>query len=948
MKRSSPNHKKEVRDSSWKLIYERFLPAEEGLREALCTLGNGYFGTRGAVSESGASRKHYPGTYIAGVYNRLPTRIAGRTIINEDFVNCPNWLPLTFRFAKGEWISPTNNTILSYSQELNLRKGVFSRVMRFRESRGHQVRVQTQRIVSMSEPHLAAIKYTIIPDNYEGWITISSGLDGTVQNTGVSRYRQLNSKHLRPSGLGSFGKSGIYLSMKTSQSEIEIAEAAQVRIFCSGRLIRPESKIVKKGKKGIYQEFKIFAHKGKRYEIEKVVAIYTSKDRQVSRPLPAAINSVKRSQNFSRLLKGHQQAWDNLWKKLDIQIEGDEFSQKVLRLHAFHLLQCASRHNLNLDASLPARGLHGEAYRGHIFWDILFARPFFDFHAPEISKALFLYRYRRLDQARKNARKSGYDGAMFPWQSGSTGREETQVIHLNPLSGKWGPDHSHNQRHVSFAIAYDVWRYWERTADLDFLINYGAELLLSIATFGGSLAQYDSKDGRYHTEGLMGPDEFHERFPGAPKSGFKDNAYTNFLIVWTLLKAEEVLTILPAGQKQRIIKKLKISQEELNRWEDISRKMTLIINKGGIISQFDGYFKLKELDWPAYRRKYGKIQRIDRILKAEGKSPNAYKIAKQADVLMMFYLFSLAEIKDLFHRLDYRLTKEALKKNYGYYVLRTSHGSTLSKVVHCYLAYLLGKTKEAGELFLQVLKSDIYDTQGGTTPEGIHAGVMGSSVDLVLRAFAGVDVENNQIKVQPHLPKKWRSIKFKICYKRHWISFLITRNQASIFFPDPRSEKVELPFKVNGQLHYLQSAKLHKISLKRIPQGRGVKMAKQKILVVDGDITHSEMLKMRLKAKGYLVDCVHTAGEALGVLQSGWVDLIVMAVVLRGRRHGFQLFREIKSNKKFASIPIIVQSNKTGMRRMFETMGAEAFFAKPYTVELLLDRIKEEVLYGKD
>src|SRR6056297_3042947 len=152
--------------------------------------------------------------------------------------------------------------------------------------------------------------------------------------------------------------------------------------------------------------------------------------------------------------------WEKLWKEMDVEVDGDRFSQKLLRLHMAHLMVSASPHNVNIDAGVTARGLHGEAYRGHIFWDELYILPFYFIHFPDVAKSLLMYRYRRLDKARKYANEYGYEGAMFPWQSGSSGREETQTLHLNPVSGKWGPDHSMLQRHVSLAIAFNVWQYY--------------------------------------------------------------------------------------------------------------------------------------------------------------------------------------------------------------------------------------------------------------------------------------------------------------------------------------------------------------------------------------------------------------------------------------------------------------------------------------------------------
>ena len=222
--------------------------------------------------------------------------------------------------------------------------------------------------------------------------------------------------------------------------------------------------------------------------------------------------------------------------------------------------------------------------------------------------------------------------------------------------------------------------------------------------------------------------------------------------------------ILLAGIK-RILKKTKLSFKELKKWDRIIKKMNIIISEDKIISQFKGYFKLKELNWTKYRKKYKKIARLDRILKAEGKSPDHYKVAKQADVLMIFYLLSANEVRKIFTGCGYNIDKSLVKKNYDYYIKRTSHGSTLSKVVHCYLSQLVGRQREFWSWFQEVLKSDIYDTQGGTTPEGIHAGVMGGSIDIVIRSFAGINISDNELSINPKLPKKWKSLKLKLLYR---------------------------------------------------------------------------------------------------------------------------------------------------------------------------------------
>lgn len=339
-------------------------------------------------------------------------------------------------------------------------------------------------------------------------------------------------------------------------------------------------------------------------------------------------------------------------------------------------------------------------------------------------------------------------------------------------------------------------------------------MILSIAKFASSLTKYNHDDGMFHTEDVMGPDEFHEWFPGAPKAGMKDNAYTNVMIIWTLFKAKEVLSILPETDKVKILKRLELSQRDFSRWDDIAQKMNIIINNKGIISQFDGYFKLKELDWDKYRAKYRNIQRMDRILKAERKLPDEYKVSKQADVLMMFYLLPLSEIVDIFARLGYKFDKNRLKRNYEYYVKRTTHGSSLSKVVHCLVSRQVNMFQESWSWFVQVLESDFYDTQGGTTPEGIHTGVMGGAIDIVMRGFAGINILKDRIRINPRLPKNWQGIKLKFLYKGKQFSLFITKYQVTLLIRGPMRKSITIPVEINKKFHCLPLGKTFKFSLK--------------------------------------------------------------------------------------------------------------------------------------
>ena len=354
--------------------------------------------------------------------------------------------------------------------------------------------------------------------------------------------------------------------------------------------------------------------------------------------------------------------------------------------------------------------------------------------------------------------------AMFPWQSGSEGKEETQLVHLNPLSGRWEPDLSHNQRHVNAAIFYNIWRYFQATDDVAFLRDHGAEMMLEIARFWASIAHFNPERERYEIHGVMGPDEFHDRYPDADQGGLRNNAYTNVMVAWLCDVAQQVLSLLPGTRADTLRGKLTLGDEELQTWADMSRRMFVPFHGDGIISQFEGYEDLEELDWDAYRAKYGNIQRLDRILRAEGDDPNRYKLAKQADTVMLFFLFSPDKLRRLFERLGYDYGPDTARNNVAYFDQRASHGSTLSFVAHSGVLARL-EAESSWERFLVAVQSDVGDVQGGTTKEGIHMGVMSGTLDLVQRSYAGTEIRDGVLYFEPRLPPRLEGLSFAMQFQ---------------------------------------------------------------------------------------------------------------------------------------------------------------------------------------
>ncbi len=774
---------------AWELVYDDYQPDHERLREALCTVGNGYVATRGCAPEASAGEVHYPGTYAAGVYNQLADRVAGRVIENESLVNLPNWLSLTFRINDGPWFRVDDAELLCYRQVFDLRHATLTRTLRFVDGAGHSTTLTQQRFASMHQPHVLAMRTTISAENWSGTVEFRSLLDGSVRNTLVERYRALSDTHLTAPVIDEISPDSVILQTQTSQSRIAIAVAARSTVWRDDVRAEARYEAVREGNRGGH-DIRVAVSAGESITLEKVATIVTGRDAAISETESAARNYLEEAGRYPDLYHQHARAWARLWEQCAVNLDDNIEALRILRLHLVHVLQTISPHTAELDVGVPARGLHGEAYRGHVFWDSLFVCPVLSVRMPNLARSLLLYRYRRLPEARRAARRAGYRGAMYPWQSGSDGREVSQQLHLNPQSGRWNPDPSARAHHVGLAIAYNAWQHYQVTGDRQYLVDYGAEMLVEIARFWVGLAKFDDSRDRYTIRGIIGPDEFHSGYPGMEYDGIDNNAYTNVMAVWVILRAMDALDMLPLRDRLDLIGRIDLTAPELDRWEHVTRRMFVPFHDG-VISQFEGYGDLAELDWEHYQRRYGNIQRLDRILEAEDDSVNNYKASKQADALMLLYLLSSEELLGLLGRLGYSFSPERIPKTVDYYLARTSHGSTLSAVVH---SWVLARANRhmAMEYFDRVLESDIADIQGGTTSEGIHLAAMAGSVDLLQRCFTGLETRDDRLMLSPLWPETLGPMEFAVVYRGQRLHLRITGRTATVTAEAGKAQPIEV------------------------------------------------------------------------------------------------------------------------------------------------------------
>ncbi|CAL9463564.1 putative glycosyl hydrolase [Actinosynnema sp. ALI-1.44] len=806
-------------DSEWLLTYTGLDPADEGTREALLTLGNGYLATRGAMPEAAADGTRYPATYAAGVYNRLDSEVDDRTRCDESLVNLPNWLPLTVRADDGDpWFAPDAWQVLHHHVALDLRRGLLLRELVADDPGQRSVHVRQERLVSMDRPHLACLRTTVTPRGWSGVLHVRGLLDGQVRNDNVAEFAALAKRHLTESATGHGGDGTCRLVTETTRSRVRVAMAARTTL--SREHVR-RREVREPGRVGL--EWTVPVESGVPLTVDKTVAVFTSRDNAISEPLDAATAEVADAPDFPALRAAHALAWEHLWQRLHLSVDlapspgGAIGARRAVNVHLCHVAQTLSRHTADLDAGVPARGLHGEGYRGHVFWDELFVFPLLNLRVPELTRALLLYRYRRLPRARRSARDVGAGGALFPWQSGSDGREETPRWFYNPRSRRWMADNSRRQYHVNLAVAYNVWQYYQVTADIDFLAAYGAELLVEIARFWASIAEHDPVADRYHLRGVMGPDEFHDGYPDRPGAGVDDNAYVAVMTSWALCRVLDAYRVLGGHHTEDLWRRLGVTDAELRRWDRLSRRLHVPFLPDGLLAQFEGYGDLDELDWEGYRARYGDIGRLDLILEAEDDTTNRYQASKQADVLMLFYLLSADELTAVLHRLGHDFDPAAIPATIAHYLARATHGSTLSRVVHAWVL-ARGDRPASWRLLREALDADLSDTQGGSTREGVHLGAMAATADILQRCYTGLEVRGDTLRLHPRLPDALTRLEFDLRYRGHWLRFTLTHDMLDIHARPGAAAPITVT--VDDRPHTVRSGSHLRVPLVEHPGGR--------------------------------------------------------------------------------------------------------------------------------
>ncbi len=704
----------------WSLLIPTFDPAREPVDESLLTLGNGAMGMRGALALP--SPVSTPLNLIAGLFaddaRNLPV-----------LASAPDWARLAVAVDDAPLTVADGATV---TRTLDLRRSLLVTEYRWQPQADQTITVQTLRGVSLANRAL----------------TWQIGRLDVAQPAALSLAAWL--APLDPLLLPQ--RDGVVLqTWQTTGARHTLSVASTALLDLSERLITPAAL-----QKQAYRRWEWPAQPGQPamfYRLTTFVRDDTSKSVGAG-----ALNALFRARRMdpADLFEAHVRAWEDRWQASDIALSGDDAAQTALRFALFQLNSAANPDDPHV--SVGAKALTGPGYHGHVFWDTeIFLLPYYTLTWPAAAEAMLRYRYLTLPAARAKAARLGYRGALYAWESADTGAEATPDSVVDP-TGKTIPVYSgRDEQHISADIAYAVWQYWTATDDYSFFLEAGAEIILETARFWASRAALEA-DGRYHIRHVIGPDEYHE--------DVDDNAFTNNMARWNLLRGLDVAELLATRWPARweaLRTHLGLTSDELAQWREVAARIFTGLDAAtGVFAQFSGYDQREPIDLTQYA---DRTQPMDVVLGHERIGQT--QVVKQADVVML-----LALLWDQFN-------PAVRAANFRYYEPRTGHGSSLSPSIHALVAARLGDNDLALRYFQDASAIDNAD-RNGNEADGVHIATQGGLWQAALLGFAGVQIRDDGLHIEPHLPATWATLRFPLHWRGRQLTLTLTRDPLAI------------------------------------------------------------------------------------------------------------------------------------------------------------------------
>lgn len=707
----------------WKIIEKGFDPAYARVSESVFSLANETMGVRGCFDEGG-SVDSLRGAYVNGVYDMEQLNRSYRGIIDKShfMIPCAEWL-MTRITLDGEMLDLGKVQFTDFTRELDMRAGTLTRSFVWTTASGRSLRLTFLRFVDMVHRERAYQRITFEPLNFSGSVEFASMLSFDVKHEGRQQCFWQDARV-------EADDHRMLLQSRTSHSGQEV--------FAGVLVDMPADAVASTDKKSAAISAVINLAQGlETYVDKRVVILFDGTEGDTLWHGGVDALSAAEKVSLDGALASQWAYWENWWRTSDVLIEpANEKEQSVvaaeqqgIRFCSFQLAQTynggSMRHNIG------AKGLTGEAYNGHAFWDTeACCLPFYLFTNPAAARDLLLFRYNTLPMAIERAKMLDCKGACYP----------IATLNGDEACALW--QHASLQLQPSTAVAYGIWHYVHLTEDTDFLWRYGAEILLQIARFMASRVELGSTTGKYGYFGVMGPDEFHMMV--------NNNAYTNYMGMRTLAYTVEVLARMQLEQPAAyaaLAEKTSLTEDETARWQHIAENMYIPQDETGLIEQHDGYFDLPHTDinaipmseFPLYDHwSYDRIYRSDMI--------------KQPDVLMFLYLYNSS------------FTKAVKRVNYDFYEPRTIHESSLSPAIHSILAAELDNMDEAVRFFGYATRLDL-DNYNRNTREGLHTTSIAMAWINIVYGFAGLRSDGEQLKFAPRLPQRWKTLTFSVMYR---------------------------------------------------------------------------------------------------------------------------------------------------------------------------------------
>ncbi|MBQ9210061.1 MAG: family 65 glycosyl hydrolase [Clostridia bacterium] len=736
----------------WKIVEEGFDPSYSRVSESIFSLANETMGVRGFFDEGG-SVDSLRGGYVNGVYDLefLPKSYQGIIDHSHFMIPAADWLRTRLTLG-GETLDLGKSVFRDFRRELDMRTGTLTRSFLWQAADGKELQVSFLRFVDMTHRERGNQVITLRPLNFSGEIEVSLGVSFDVRHEGYDtcfwQEARLEAAENR-----------LQAQAHTTYSGQEMFAGAAFSLPSGARAA------ARRENQSLSLDAVLPLTQGQETSLHRrAVLLY---DGQQGEALWAAGEAALRAAeqvSLAESLQAQQDWWEAYWRTCDIEIEanpdGDAqlvaAEQQGIRYCSFQLAQTynggSMRHNIG------AKGLTGEAYNGHAFWDTeACCLPFYLFTNPEAAKDLLLFRYNTLPQALERARMLDCQGACYPIAT-LNGQEACSL---------W--QHASLQLQPSTAVAYGIWHYVQVTGDRDFLYRYGVEMLIQIARFLASRAAQGNATGKYGFFGVMGPDEFHMMV--------NNNAYTNYMGKRTLEFAAEALRDLEKDAPEAceaLQAKVQLTAEEVAHWADIAENMYMPQTPEGLYEQHDGFFNLPHTDinaipiseFPLYSHwSYDRIYRTDMI--------------KQPDVLMFLYLYNSS------------FAEEIKRINYEFYQQRTIHESSLSPAIHSILAAELGKIEEATGFFGFATRLDL-DNYNRNTREGLHITSIAMAWANIVYGFAGLRSDGDILRFAPVLPDRWAKLTFSILYQGRVIRVTLEGEGASFQLVQGEPLKIQI------------------------------------------------------------------------------------------------------------------------------------------------------------